>query len=83
MSAKFIGFPVIAAALIAAVILLGFMVGAGWTQAADWQISHALGLRVDQSDPVFIAFMQWASWIGGGTPRWIIVILLSSLVWHW
>src|SRR3546814_1038776 len=27
--------------------------------------------------------MQWASWIGGGTPRWIIVILLSALVWHW
>src|SRR3546814_5737838 len=27
--------------------------------------------------------MQGASWIGGGTPRWIIVILLSALVWHW
>lgn len=73
----------VSAALIAATILLGFAVGAGWTAAADWQISHILSLRVDESDPAFIAFMQWASWIGGGTPRWIIVILLCGLVWHW
>lgn len=73
----------VSAALIVAVILLGFAVGAGWTAAADWQISHILSLRIDESDPAFIAFMQWASWIGGGTPRWIIVILLCGLVWHW
>ena len=83
MSDKAIRLPIIAAALIAAVILLGLAVGAGWTQAADWQISHALALRVDESDPNFVAFMQWASWIGGGTPRWMIVILLCGLVWHW
>lgn len=71
------------AALIAATILFGLTVGAGWTQAADLQISHALALRVGQSGDAFIAFMQWASWIGGGTPRWIIVILLCALVWHW
>lgn len=71
------------AALIAATMLLGLAVGAGWTQGADWQISHALALRVDESDPAFISFMQWASWIGGGTPRWVIVILLCGLVWHW
>lgn len=72
-----------AAALIVATILLGFAVGAGWTEAADWQISHSLSLRIDENDPAFIAFMQGASWIGGGTPRWIIVILLCGLVWHW
>ena len=72
-----------AAALIVATILLGLAVGAGWTQAADWQLSHMLSLRIDESDPAFIAFMQGASWIGGGTPRWIIVILLCGLVWHW
>ena len=72
-----------ALALIAAVILLGLAVGAGWTQATDRQVSHALALRADQNDPAFISFMQWASWIGGGTPRWIIVILLCGLVWHW
>ena len=73
----------ISAALIAATILLGVAVGAGWTADADWQISHILSLRIDESDPTFIAFMQWASWVGGGTPRWIIVILLCGLVWHW
>ena len=75
--------PAIAAALLLAVILLGFAVGAGWTHDADWQVSHALSLRIDESDPAFVSFMQWASWIGGGTPRWIIVILLCGLVWHW
>ena len=72
-----------AAVLFAAAILLGLAVGAGWTEAADWQVSHALSLRVDESDPVFISFMQGASWIGGGTPRWVIVIILCGLVWHW
>ena len=69
--------------LIVSVILLGLAVGAGWTQAGDLQISHTLALRVGESSPAFITFMQWASWIGGGTPRWIIVILLCGLVWHW
>lgn len=73
----------IAAILIVAVILLGLAVGAGWTQAVDLQISQSLALRTGESGPAFIAFMQWASWIGGGTPRWIIVILLCGLVWHW
>lgn len=72
-----------AISLIIAVLALGFAVGAGWTQDADWQVSHLLSLRIDESDPAFIAFMQGASWIGGGTPRWIIVILLCALVWHW
>ena len=65
------------------VIALGLAVGVGWTQATDRQISHLLSLRVTESDPAFIAFMQGVSWIGGGTPRWIIVILLCGLVWHW
>ncbi|HEV2600006.1 phosphatase PAP2 family protein [Sphingopyxis sp.] len=73
----------IAGLLIFATVLLGLAVGAGWTDAVDWRVSHALSLRVDQNDPMLIAFMQGASWIGGGTPRWIIVILLCALVWHW
>lgn len=77
------GYLWMSAAMIGATLLLGFVVGAGWTSDADWQISHNLSLRIDESDPTFIAFMQWASWIGGGTPRWIIVILLCGLVWHW
>ena len=72
-----------AAGLILAVILLGFAVGAGWIQAFDLRISNGLVLHVGESSPAFIAFMQGASWIGGGTPRWIIVILLCALVWRW
>ena len=75
--------PIIAAGLLLAVVLLGFAVEAGWTAAADWQVSRALSLRVDESSAAFIALMQGISWIGGGTPRWIIVILLCGLVWHW
>ena len=53
-------------------------------RSGDSGHSRSLGMAdLDQSDPAFIAFMQWASWIGGGTPRWIIVILLCALVWHW
>jgi undecaprenyl-diphosphatase len=72
-----------AAGLILAVLSLGFAVGAGWTQAVDLRFAHALALRVDENDPAFIATMKGISWIGGGTPRWIIVILLCGLVWHW
>ena len=83
MTVKFIRFPAIAAALLLAVILLGLAVGAGWTENIDWQISHSLAIRIDESDPAFISFMQGVSWIGGGIPRWVIVILLCGLVWHW
>jgi membrane-associated phospholipid phosphatase len=83
VSAESYRFLAIATALLFAVILLGLAVGAGWTEVADWQISHSLAIRVDERDPAFISFMQGASWIGGGTPRWIIVILLCTLVWHW
>ncbi len=76
-------FLIAAAALLVAVILLGFAVVAGRTQAIDLRISTDLVLQVGKSDPLFIAFMQGVSWIGGGIPRWIIVIALSALVWHW
>lgn len=71
------------AGLLLAVVLLGLAVSAGWLDATDWRISHALSLSVDDSNPMLIAFMQGASWIGGGTPRWIIVILLCGVVWRW
>ena len=76
-------FLIAAAVLFLAVILLGFAVVAGWTQATDLRISAGLVLHVGQSNPAFIAFMQGVSWIGGGTPRWIIVIGLTALIWRW
>lgn len=75
--------PVAAAFLFALVLALGLAVEAGWTQAADLYISHALSFRVGESSPAFIAFMQGVSWIGGGAPRWVIVIGLAVLVWRW
>src|SRR3990167_213019 len=75
--------PALALALLFTVILLGFAVRAGWTETADWQISHSLAIRVDERSPAFISVMQAISWIGGGIPRWVIVILLCALVWHW
>ena len=75
--------PTVAALLLLAVILLGFAIVAGWTQAMDLRISTDLVFQAGKSNFLFIAFMQGASWIGGGTPRWIIVILLSALVWGW
>lgn len=75
--------PVVAALLLVAVVLLGLWVQAGGTHAFDQQIAHALGLRGGTGDDIAIAFMQAVSWIGGGLPRWIIVILLAALVCHW
>jgi len=72
-----------AATLVLAVILLGLMISAGWLVGADLHISKALSLRVGQSSLQLVSFMQAASWIGGGTPRWIICIALAALVWHW
>ncbi|WP_428682002.1 phosphatase PAP2 family protein [Sphingopyxis sp.] len=71
------------AILVFAVVVLGVIVSAGWLVAADLHVSNALSLRVGQSSPGLIAFMQGVSWIGGGTPRWIICILFAVLVWHW
>ena len=75
-------FLIAAAGLLLAVILLGLAVGAGWMQAIDLRVSRALAFQVGHSSPAFICFMQWVSWIGGGTPRWVIVIGLSGLVWY-
>lgn len=76
-------FLIAAALLFVGVVLLGFAVVAGWTQTMDLSISTGLVLHVGTSSPAFIAFMQAVSWIGGGTPRWIIVILLCGVVWRW
>ena len=69
--------------MITATLLLGFAVGAGWTQAIDLRIANVLAFRVGESSPVLLAFMRGVSWIGGGVPRWGIVALLALLVWRW
>lgn len=62
---------------------LGALVAAGYTDGLDRRIAASLAMTADASPPSLILFMQGVSWIGGGTPRWIIVILLCGLVWHW
>lgn len=69
-------------------LVLGFaavslLVATGAVDAADRAIMAYLVLTVDGSPPALIAFMQGVSWIGGGLPRWVIVIGLGLLVWHW
>lgn len=69
--------------MITATLLLGFAVGAGWTQTIDLRIANALAFRVGESSPILLAFMRGVSWIGGGVPRWGVVALLALLVWRW
>lgn len=73
-------------ALIATLLLFAMVsavVAAGLVDGLDQQISAALVLTVDTAPRWWILFMQGVSWIGGGLPRWGIVILLCALVWHW
>lgn len=63
--------------------LLSGVVMAGVADGLDRRIGASLALSVDTSPAWLITVMQWISFIGGGTPRWIIVILLCGLVWRW
>lgn len=64
-------------------VLVSAAVAAGYFDAIDRQIGTALAMTHETSTGGLILFMQGASWIGGGLPRWGIVILLCALVWHW
>lgn len=64
-------------------VFVSAVVAAGYADAIDRRIGESLALSTSASPPWLIAFMQGVSWIGGGTPRWIIVIGLSALVWRW
>ncbi|KAB2854379.1 MAG: phosphatase PAP2 family protein [Sphingopyxis terrae] len=68
---------------ILAVVLLGLIVKVGWTVRIDLFLSYGLSLKVDHSSRQLIAFMQAISWIGGGTPRWVLVGLIAAAVRYW
>jgi len=73
-------------ALVAALLLFALVsavTAAGLFDGLDRQIGAALAMTADTSPRRAILFMQAISWIGGGLPRWGIVILLCALVWHW
>lgn len=63
--------------------LLSGVVMTGFADGLDRRIGASLALSADTSPAWLITAMQWISFIGGGTPRWIIVILLCMLVWRW
>jgi undecaprenyl-diphosphatase len=73
----------ISAALVAAAILLGFAVSAGWFREFDLAVSHALNLRAGTSPDWLILVMQAISWIGGGVQRYIMVTLLTLALWRY
>ncbi|WP_054587669.1 phosphatase PAP2 family protein [Sphingopyxis macrogoltabida] len=78
--------PFPARALLIILLLFAVLSGvvmAGFADGLDRRIGGALALSVDTSPHWLITAMQWISFIGGGTPRWIIVILLCGLVWRW
>lgn len=62
---------------------LSAIVAMGYADGFDRRIGASLAMTADTSPPALILFMQGVSWIGGGTPRWVIVILFCGLVWHW
>lgn len=70
-----------AALLIAATLLLGLAVEP--LQAMDLRIANALTFRTGETSLALITFMQAVSWVGGGVPRWVVVGLLSLIVWRW
>lgn len=64
-------------------VLVSAVVMAGLVDGLDRRISATLVMSVDTAPRWWILSMQGVSWIGGGLPRWGIVILLCALVWHW
>ena len=64
-------------------IALGLAVNAGWFRAFDTAVSHMLNLRRGASAEMLIVSMQAISWIGGGLQRYIIVTMLTLVLWRW
>jgi undecaprenyl-diphosphatase len=73
----------IALALFAALSALALAVQAGGTMGLDRAIASALVLRRGVSPDGLIAFLQAVSWVGGGTQRYIIVLVLALTLGFW
>ena len=72
--------PIIALVLFIAVIVLGLLATTGFFSAADRAAATTMSLQAGQSRPDLITAMQATSWVGGGTPRWIIVTAICALL---
>jgi len=72
-----------AAVLFVLVVALGFAVTAGHFRSFDIVVSNALNLQLSVSPDWLILLMQGISWIGGGLQRYIIVAILTVVLWRW
>lgn len=63
-----------------AVLALGLLTRADPVMALDAAIARHLTWPDGAGPPPLIAFMQAISWIGGGTPRWVLVGLIAAAV---
>jgi undecaprenyl-diphosphatase len=69
--------------LFALVIALGYAATIGYFRAFDIAVSHALNMQRGVSPDWLIIIMQGISWIGGGVQRYIIVTILTVVLWRW
>lgn len=66
-----------------AVLALGLLTRADHVMALDAAIARHLTWPDGAGPAQLIAFMQAISWIGGGTPRWVLVGLIAAAVRYW
>ncbi|MGQ0279210.1 phosphatase PAP2 family protein [Sphingopyxis sp. Q841] len=74
---------VIVVMLAVAVLMLGLLTRADYGAALDAAIARHLTWPDGAGPAPLIAFMQAISWIGGGTPRWVLVGLIAAAVRFW
>ncbi|WP_411291718.1 phosphatase PAP2 family protein [Sphingorhabdus sp.] len=65
------------------VVALGLAVTAGYFREFDLGVSNALNMQRGDGSNWLILTMQAISWIGGGIQRYIIVGILSIVLWRW
>lgn len=69
--------------LAVAMLMLGLLTRADYGAALDAAIARHLTWPDGAGPAPLIAFMQAISWIGGGTPRWVLVGLIAAAVRYW
>ena len=74
---------VIVVMLAVAMLMLGLLTRADYGAALDAAIARHLTWPDGAGPAPLIAFMQAISWIGGGTPRWVLVGLIAAAVRYW
>ena len=74
---------VIVVMLAVAVLALGLLTRADHVTALDAAIARHFTWPDGAGPAPLITFMKAISWIGGGTPRWVLVGLIAAAVRYW